>query len=112
MVENEQGLFSNTNLVPFEPYELDLLKNILWLVNNLSCKSPIAHDFASNGFAKHVYLLTLAYHTQFDFNLWRVLVWNMRMMSSVLDLLESPKDQNCINLFWLTKFKDVICGFL
>ena len=107
-----QNVFTNPNLPPLHTYELELLKELIWLINNLTNQGAIAYDFACDHFPQHIYLLTLIYHQQFDFNLWRVIVWNMRMMSSALIYMENPNLENQINMYWLSKFKDVICGFL
>ena len=81
----------NPNLPALKSYELELLKELIWLINNLTNQDAIAYDFACDQFPQHIYLVTQVYHKQFDFNLWRVIVWNMRMMSGALINMEYPK---------------------
>ena len=46
----EQGTFIKPNLPPLEPFELDLFKEIIWMVNNLSNQGAIAYSMVVNCF--------------------------------------------------------------
>lgn len=95
MGDSAKGSFSEAQLAkqdhypavtPLRDYELHLLKEILWLLSNLANHDSIAFAFASDRFPEQLYLISRNFHNQFDFDHWRVILWNFRMVSATLHM--------------------------
>ena len=60
--------------------ELELFKEIAWLVANLCGNEAMAFEFINEAMPKHFYMIARTFHPQFSFKIWRVVLWAMRMM--------------------------------
>lgn len=89
-----------------------LLKEVIWLINNLITVEENACSFAARNFAEHIYMLCLCHHEQFDFDIWRIICWFMRLMNHTLRFSENAFEDNIMHVLWLSKFQDKICSHL
>lgn len=67
---------------------MELLKEILWCMSNMANYDEIAISFTMDGLIEKLYLIARNYHEQFSFDIWRVLIWNMRNMSQAFSFLD------------------------
>ena len=89
-----------------------MLKEILWLMSNLQSYEPLAYRFTNDSMPEQLYLITKKYNANFTFDIWRLLVWNFRMMAITLSLFEQTQIDIEPALNFLLDNKEVICQHL
>ena len=76
------------------------MKNILWLMANLASFYNEEDQLYLN--VERLCSLVKRHHEQFDFDLWRVFVWNMRLNANLLEYYEDI-DKKVDNYFYFLK---------
>ena len=81
-------------------------------MSNLQSYEPLAYRFTNDSMPEQLYLITKKYNTNFTFDIWRLLVWNFRMMAITLSLFEQTQIDIEPALNFLLDYKEVICQHL
>ena len=105
-----QGHFQQEAVL--EDYELDLFKEIIWLMANLANQSAIGFAFATDRLAEQLYLVTSKFHKQFNFTIWRILLWIFRMLSHALENFEENMIDMTPQYNLLQNYHDQISSYL
>ena len=58
---------------------------------------------------EQLYLITQKYSDNFTFEIWRLLIWNFRMMTITLNLFEESQIDIEPAFNFLLNYKEVIC---
>ena len=58
---------------------------------------------------EQLYLITQKYSDNFTFEIWRLLIWNFRMMTITLNLFEETQIDIEPAFNFLLNYKEVIC---
>ena len=61
---------------------------------------------------EQLYLITKKFSANFTYELWRLLVWNFRMMATTLNLIEQTQIDIEPHINFLLDYKEVICQHL
>ena len=73
----------------------------------------IAYGFATDRFPEQIYLIVRSYHRQFDLDMWKVMVWNFRMMSDALHDFENENKIDTSPYYnFLAQFNDELCDLM
>ena len=81
-------------------------------MSNLQSYEPLAYRFTNDSMPEQLYLITKKYNANFTFDIWRLLVWNFRMMAITLSLFEQTQIDIEPALNFLLDYKEVICQHL
>ena len=81
-------------------------------MSNLQSYEPLAYRFTNDSMPEQLYLITKKYNANFTFDIWRLLVWNFRMMAITLGLFEQTQIDIEPALNFLLDYKEVICQHL
>ena len=81
-------------------------------MSNLQSYEPLAYRFTNDSMPEQLYLITKKYNANFTFDIWRLLVWNFRMMAITLGLFEQTQIDIEPALNFLLDYKEVICQLL
>ena len=79
---------------------------------NLANQSAIGFAFATDRLAQQLYLVTSKFHKQFNFTIWRILLWIFRMLSHALENFEENMIDMNPQYNLLQNYHDQISSFL